>query len=207
VICFQGGGRSFTARLIGGEFVSYASRFPAGFACSAEFDAAAFTAAVRRVAVAADRASPVRLAFADGTARIEAETEGRARAAESVAAGFSGPERAIAFSPRYLLDGLEAATAADRGHAAAPGPEAEEPGAPVPSAGGLGVPGCRIRLEFTDAVKPALITLARKQGSGPAAAPQDSPGAVSAPPAGPGGDTDAADFRYLVVPQRLVPRT
>jgi DNA polymerase III sliding clamp (beta) subunit (PCNA family) len=61
----------------------------------------------------------------------------------------------IAFSPGYLLDGVVAATA--------------------------GAEDGRVRLRFTSASKPAVIT--------------QSP---SGAPGGPGND-----FRYLVVPQRV----
>ena len=65
---------------------------------------------------------------------------------------FSGAEPVIAFSPGYLLDGVVAATA--------------------------GAEDGRVRLRFTSASKPAVIT--------------------QSPPGGPGND-----FRYLVVPQRV----
>ena len=71
-------------------------------------------------------------------------------------ADFSGDEPSIAFSPQYLLDGVIAATVAQPGEAAE---------------------AARVRLRFTSATKPAVITPA--------------PGAVD-------------DFKYLVVPQRLL---
>jgi DNA polymerase-3 subunit beta len=136
-----------------------------------------FIEAVRRVSLVADRASPVRLTFGQDQVVVEAQTEGRARAAEAVAASFEGDEPAIAFNPHYLLDGLTAA-------AAGPGParpsaDAEEgASAPAPAT-------ATIRLEFTSPAKPALITLAGDGGDGPGGA-----GAAGPP------------FRYLVVPLR-----
>ena len=109
MISFGIGGRQLTTRLIGGEFIRYRSRFPAEFGCRADVPAGPFTEAVRRVSLVADRASPVRLTFGPGRVRIEAQTEGRARAAETVPADFSGEEPVIAFNPHYLLDGLVAA--------------------------------------------------------------------------------------------------
>ena len=125
MISFEAGGRRLIARLIGGEFIRYRSRFPAGFGCRAEVEAAAFTEAVRRVSLVAERASPVRLEFGPGTVVIEAHAEGRARAVEKVAADFEGDERVISFNPHYLLDGLGAAAAG----AAMAGP----PGRPGPT--------------------------------------------------------------------------
>ena len=111
VISFEGGNRRLTARLIGGEFIRYRSRFPAEFGSRATVPAGPFTEAVRRVSLVAERASPVRLAFGSGNVVIEAQTDGRARAVETVPADFEGDERVISFSPHYLLDGLAAAAA------------------------------------------------------------------------------------------------
>ena len=108
MISFECRGRRLTGRLIGGEFIRYQSRFPDGYGCRAEVPAAPFIEAVRRVSLVADRASPVRLTFGQGQVVVEAQTEGRARAAEAVAASFEGDEPAIAFNPHYLLDGLTA---------------------------------------------------------------------------------------------------
>ena len=109
MISFGIGGRQLTTRLIGGEFIRYRSRFPTEFGCRADVPAGPFTEAVRRVSLVADRASPVRLTFGPGQVLIEAQTEGRARAVETVPADFSGTEPVIAFNPHYLLDGLVAA--------------------------------------------------------------------------------------------------
>ena len=159
MISFEGGGRRLTARLIGGDFIRYRSRFPAEFGCRAEVQAEPFMAAVRRVSLVADRASPVRLTFGGGEVAIEAHTDGRARAAESVAASFTGAESVISFNPHYLLDGLAAAAicgAAVRPQAGAVRGADGEPGA-APAA--APEPG-RIRLEFTSPAKPALVTWA-----------------------------------------------
>jgi DNA polymerase III subunit beta len=180
VISFEGGNRRLTARLIGGEFIRYQSRFPDGFGSRATLPAGPFTDAVRRVSLVADRASPVRLTFGAGNVVIEAQTDGRARAAETVPAEFEGGERVIAFNPHYLLDGLGAAAAS-----APPAAAARQPGAPRDGDEGgpaLAEPG-RIRVEFSTAAKPALLTRADDEGSAP-------------------GDATPA-FRYLVVPLRV----
>jgi DNA polymerase-3 subunit beta len=182
VISFEGGDRRLTARLIGGEFIRYRSRFPAEFGSQATVPAGLFTEAVRRVSLVAERASPVRLAFGSGDVVIEAQTDGRARAVETVPADFEGDERVISFSPHYLLDGLAAAAAqaAAARQAAVPHDGDEDP----PSDPG------RIRLQFSSAAKPALITWAGDDGL------------ASGDPA---GDPVPA-FRYLVVPLRVPAR-
>ena len=195
MISFEASGRRLIARLIGGEFIRYRSRFPAEFGCRAEVEAAAFTEAVRRVSLVAERASPVRLEFSPGTVVIEAHAEGRARAVEKVAADFEGDERVISFNPHYLLDGLGAAAAGAAAGAAAAGPPgrparaADNGTEPPPEAG-------RIRLEFTSPAKPALITWAGDDAAvttGGTAAGQAGGSAGDSPPA----------FRYLVVPLRV----
>jgi DNA polymerase-3 subunit beta len=182
VISFEGGDRRLTARLIGGEFIRYRSRFPAEFGSRATVPAGLFSEAVRRVSLVAERASPVRLAFGSGDVVIEAQTDGRARAVETVPADFEGDERVISFSPHYLLDGLAAAAAqaAPARQAAAPRDDDETP--PFDPE--------RIRLEFSSAAKPALITWAGDDGPDPA-----DPAAVPVPA-----------FRYLVVPLRVPAR-
>ena len=184
MISFESGGRRLTGRLIAGEFIKYESRFPAGYGCRAELPAASLIEAVRRVSLVAERASPVRLTFEPGTVALEAQTEGRARAAEKVTASFHGDEPVIAFNPHYLLDGLTAA-AAGAGPARNPagaGAATDEAAAGTETAGGTApaAEAATIRLEFTSPAKPALITLASREDE------------AAARPA----------FRYLVVPLR-----
>ncbi len=133
MISFEGGGRRLTARLIGSEFIRYASRFPAGFDVSADLPAAPFAEAVRRVSLVAERATPVQLAFRRDAVTIEARSDGRARAMESVPAAFTGADQVISFNPHYLLDGLAAAalTGQSRAPAGAEGDPAAGPAAAV----------------------------------------------------------------------------
>jgi DNA polymerase-3 subunit beta len=172
MISFDDGTRRLTVRLIAGEFIRYQSRFPVEFGCRAEVPAAAFTEAVRRVSLVAERTTPVRLTFGGGAVIIEAQAEGRARATERVRADFDGSEPAIAFNPHYLLDGLTAA-AAPVVHARASQPaEGEEPATTVPAGSG----GGRVRIEFTSPAKPALITWAGPEEGHGAPAPKKATG-------------------------------
>ncbi len=118
MIGFEVGERRLTTRLLAGEFIRYRSRFPDEFGCTAELPAEAFAEAVRRVALVAERGTPVQLTFGPGRVTIAGATQGQAKAKESVPADFSGDEPSIAFSPQYLLDGVVAATAAPPGEAA-----------------------------------------------------------------------------------------
>jgi DNA polymerase III subunit beta len=166
-IGFETDGRRLTTRLLAGEFIKYRSRFPTEFGCTADLPAAAFTEAVRRVSLVAERGTPVRLSFAPGRVTVDAGTQGQARARETVPAEFTGEEPVIAFNPQYLLDGIAAATAAVRDPADTQSDTPHEDGVVT-----------RVRLQFTTATKPAVVTGATESGS----------------------DTG---FRYLVVPQRV----
>jgi DNA polymerase III subunit beta len=192
MIGFEAGERQLTARLLAGEFVRYRSRFPEEFGCTADLPAEAFAEAVRRVALVAERGTPVQLTFAPGRVTVGAATQGQARARESVPADFTGDEPAIAFSPHYLLDGVIAATATPGSAVAGSHAPGGRPGGPgsgtgadqAPAAGASqGPTSGRVRLWFTSASKPAVIT------------------------SQPDPDADAKQaesaFRYLVVPQRV----
>jgi DNA polymerase III subunit beta len=180
LISFEVAQRRLTARLIGGEFIRYRGRFAGEFGCHADLLPGPVIEAVRRAALVAERAGPVRLTFGEGHLVIEAHAEGRARAAETVAADFTGDQPTISFNPAYLLDGLVAA-AAMAGQA------------PAEDAGdGQAAPG-RIRLDFNTPAKPALITwIGAAAGSGPGRGASD--------------DVKAPEFRYLLVPLRLPER-
>jgi DNA polymerase-3 subunit beta len=143
MIGFEAGERRLTTRLLAGEFVRYRSRFPAEFDCTADLPAEAFAEAVRRVALVAERGTPVQLTFAPDRVTIGAATQGQARARETVAAEFTGGDPAIAFSPQYLLDGIIAAAETHQGGQHA-GESATEP--------------ARIRIRFTSPAKPAVIS-------------------------------------------------
>ena len=157
MIGFATGERRLTTRLLAGDFIRYRSRFPEEFGCTADLPAEAFAEAVRRVALVAERGTPVQLTFGPGRVAIAGATRGQAKAKETVAADFSGDEPSIAFSPQYLLDGIIAATTPHPGETAQEAP--------------------RVRLRFTSPTKPAVITPASTAGG---------------------------DFRYLVVPQRVL---
>ena len=190
LVSFESGDRRLTARLIAGEFIRYRSRFGDEFACRAELPAVLVIEAVRRAALVAERAGPVRLSFRRDDVVIEAHAEGRARAAESVAAEFTGDQPVISFNPVYLLDGLTAAAAGaavtgsggQGSEATSAAGQARDAGSPdtaatEPEAG-------RIRLEFNSPAKPALITWTSDE------------------------ERDGVPaFRYLLVPLRVPERT
>jgi len=108
MIGFTGAGRRATTRLLDGEFPKYRSLLPAEHAAVADIPTAALTEAVKRVALVAERNTPVRLRFGGGEVVLEAGGADEAQATESMAAAFEGDDLTIAFNPAFLLDGLSA---------------------------------------------------------------------------------------------------
>lgn len=64
------------------------------------------TEAVRRVALVAERNTPVRLAFSEGQIELSAGDGSDAQAEEVIEADFTGAGLTMGFNPQYLLDGL-----------------------------------------------------------------------------------------------------
>jgi DNA polymerase III subunit beta len=108
LIGFAGAGRQTTTRLLSGEYPKYAALLPSEFSASAELVASSFAEAVKRVALVAERNTPVRLAFSPGQLVLEAGASEEAQATEILEAAFDGEDLQIAFNPQYLLDGIGA---------------------------------------------------------------------------------------------------
>jgi DNA polymerase-3 subunit beta len=108
IIGFEGSGRRTTTRLLSGEYPRYQTLLPSEFSAVAELPAAPFADAVKRVALVAERNTPVRLSFSAEEVLLEAGTGDEARASEAIGASFDGEDMQIAFNPQYLLDGVGA---------------------------------------------------------------------------------------------------
>jgi DNA polymerase III subunit beta len=128
LIGFEAGARRTTSRLLDGEYPKVTSIFPTTSEVRAVIETAALVEAVKRVALVADRNTPVRLRFTADAVIIEAGQGEDAQASEQLEATLDGEELEIAFNPQYLLDGL----------------------------GALHLPYAR--LSFTQPTKPALLT-------------------------------------------------
>jgi DNA polymerase-3 subunit beta len=103
-----GNGRRTTSRLLEGEFPKYRSLLPTEFSGTATVDTAPMVEAVKRVALVAERTTPVRVSFRSGEAVLEAGGGDAAAAREAIDATFEGDELTIAFNPQFFLDGLGA---------------------------------------------------------------------------------------------------
>jgi DNA polymerase-3 subunit beta len=110
LIGFEAGGRRTTSLLVDGEYPKVRSLFPTESPTYAVVEAQNLVEAVRRVALVAERHTPVRLSFSDGAITLEAGQGDDAQASEAVEASLAGDELSMAFNPQFLLDGLGALT-------------------------------------------------------------------------------------------------
>ncbi|MGW7100157.1 DNA polymerase III subunit beta [Streptomyces sp. NPDC054838] len=108
LIGFEGAGRRTTTRLLEGDLPKYRTLFPTEFNSIAVIETAPFVEAVKRVALVAERNTPVRLSFEQGVLILEAGSSDDAQAVERVDANLEGDDISIAFNPTFLLDGLSA---------------------------------------------------------------------------------------------------
>lgn len=108
LVGFEAGSRRTTTRLLDGEYPKVSSIFPSSSETEAVISTAELVEAVKRVALVAERNTPVRLRFTEGQVTIEAGTGEDAQASEAVEATLQGPDIEVAFNPGFLLDGLGA---------------------------------------------------------------------------------------------------
>lgn len=108
LIGFEGACCCTTTRLLEGDLPKYRSLFPTEFNSIAVIETAPFVEAVKRVALVAERNTPVRLSFEQGVLILEAGSSDDAQAVERVDAQLEGDDVSIAFNPTFLLDGLSA---------------------------------------------------------------------------------------------------
>jgi DNA polymerase-3 subunit beta len=135
MIGLVGGARRTTSRLLdGANYPPVRALFPNGHIAQALVPVSALNEVVRRVALVAERATPVRMSFSEDGLVVEAGGTEDARASEAMEATFTGEPLNVAFNPQYLLDGLAA----------------------------LGAPTAV--LSFTDAFKPAALSPAGEDG-------------------------------------------
>ena len=106
MIGFTGGSRRTTSRLLDPDFPKIRSLFPDQFNARAKLSVAVLSEVVKRVALVADRTTPIRLSFAEGEVVVEAGGSEDARASEGMEGEFAGEALTVAFNPNYLLDGL-----------------------------------------------------------------------------------------------------
>ncbi|MCE7081511.1 DNA polymerase III subunit beta [Streptomyces sp. ST2-7A] len=108
LIGFEGAGRRTTTRLLEGDLPKYRTLFPTEFNSVAVVETPPFVEAVKRVALVAERNTPVRLSFEQGVLTLEAGSSDDAQAVERLDIQLDGDDISIAFNPAFLLEGLSA---------------------------------------------------------------------------------------------------
>ncbi|MFG1948400.1 DNA polymerase III subunit beta [Nonomuraea sp. NPDC048826] len=103
---FESVGRSTTVRLLDEQFIDYRGRLAAQWSIRADVRVAPFVAAVKRVALVAERNTAIRLSFSQGQVLIQAGGGDIGRGAEVVECDLRGDDIQIAFQSQFLLDGL-----------------------------------------------------------------------------------------------------
>jgi DNA polymerase III subunit beta len=108
MIGFAGADRRTTSRLLdGANYPPVRSLFPSSHNAQARVAVAALVEVVKRVALVAERATPVLLSFSADGLVVEAGGTEEARASEAMDAIFTGEPLTIGFNPQFLIDGLQ----------------------------------------------------------------------------------------------------
>ncbi|MGI8575884.1 MAG: DNA polymerase III subunit beta [Egibacteraceae bacterium] len=129
-VVFRFRDRYLSTRLIEGKFPDVRQLVPAGYERRLKVERAPFMEVVRRVSVVGETtntATPVTLHLSADTVRVTASSGEVGDAEEALPATLEGDDLEIAFNPRYLTDGLDAAASDE------------------------------VYLEFRDELKPAVI--------------------------------------------------
>jgi DNA polymerase-3 subunit beta len=100
-----------TTRRIDGQFPNYRQLLPDSFEHEVTLPRSELLDAVRRVAVMAQRNSPLRMRFAEGELTLLAQTQDVGEARESLPVGFTGEPLEIGFNADFLREGIESVTA------------------------------------------------------------------------------------------------
>ena len=154
ILGLSGKDRQTTTRLLDAEFVKYRAIMPNESASHALLPVGLFTDAAKRVALVAERGTPLRCEFTPGQVTLRAGgTDDDGQAEESCAVEFDGDPLTIGFNPTFLLDGLAA------------------------------VHTERARMDFTSALKPAVLSRYEEPTEDGAVRPES--------------------YRYLIMPVRL----
>lgn len=137
MIGLSAGNKQMTTRLLDAQFLPYQSLWPAEFTATAQVEAPIFVEAAKRVALLADRGTPVRLEFGAGSVTLTAGGDDEGRAEENVEVAYDGESVTMGFNSTFLLDGLSAIGAES------------------------------VRFGFTSATKPAVMSASDIDGADP----------------------------------------
>jgi DNA polymerase-3 subunit beta len=96
-----------TTRRIDGQFPNYRQLIPEAFEHEVAIERDEILDVVRRIAVMAQRNSPLRLRFAEGELTVSARTQDVGEAEESLPISFAGETLEMGFNAEFLRDGIE----------------------------------------------------------------------------------------------------
>ncbi len=108
LIGFEAGGRHTTSLLVDGDYPAVRRLFPDESPIHAVVGTQQLADAAKRVALVAERNTPIRLAFTDGQVVLDAGQGDDAQASEALESTLVGEDITVAFNPQFLLDGLGA---------------------------------------------------------------------------------------------------
>ena len=104
----EGDDRSFTTRLLDGNFPKFRDLLPKDFTSSARAETSELLEAIKRVSLVAERNMPVRLRISDGEIELTVGAQDETQAVEAVEGQLDGEPMTIAFNPAFLSEGLAA---------------------------------------------------------------------------------------------------
>jgi DNA polymerase III subunit beta len=106
-VVFGTGDAWLTTRRIDGQFPNYRQLMPETFEVELTIARAELYDVVRRVAVLAQRNSPLRLRFTEGELTVSAQTQDVGEAKESLPVAYAGEEFLIGFNAEFLREGVD----------------------------------------------------------------------------------------------------
>lgn len=106
IIGFEAGGRRTTSLLLEGDYPPVRRLFPEQTSTHTITATSELVDAAKRVALVAERNTPIRLSFTEGQVVLEAGQGDDAQASEALESTLVGEDISTAFNPQYLLDGL-----------------------------------------------------------------------------------------------------
>ncbi|MCW3024865.1 MAG: polymerase beta subunit [Solirubrobacterales bacterium] len=106
-VIFEFGDIVLSSRLIDGQFPNYRQLLPESVEHELRLSSAELTDVVRRISLLAQKNTPLRLSFSEGTLTVSAQTPDVGEASEAIPVPFHGDPFEIGFNPEFLRDGLE----------------------------------------------------------------------------------------------------
>jgi DNA polymerase-3 subunit beta len=106
-VVFELGDVVLSSRLIDGQFPNYRQLLPESVDHELRLSTAELADVVRRISLLAQKNTPLRLSFGEGTLTISAQTPDVGEASEAIPVPFHGESFEIGFNPEFLRDGLE----------------------------------------------------------------------------------------------------